>query len=57
MFYKESHILQFRVEAFNALNHPVWSNPNANILSAGFGSITGTAIPMRQMQVALKYVF
>ena len=57
MFYKESHILQFRVEAFNAMNHPVWSNPNANILSAGFGSITGTAIPMRQMQVALKYVF
>ncbi len=57
MFYSERHILQFRAEAFNVLNHPVWSNPNANILSSGFGSITGTTIPMRQMQIALKYTF
>jgi hypothetical protein len=53
----ESHQLQFRAEAFNVLNHPVWANPNGNILSPGFGSITGTAIPMRQIQVALKYLF
>ncbi|MFZ0589126.1 MAG: hypothetical protein WAM39_01465 [Bryobacteraceae bacterium] len=57
MFYSERHILQFRAEAFNVLNHPVWSNPNANILSSGFGSITATTIPMRQMQIALKYTF
>ncbi|MDQ2900495.1 MAG: carboxypeptidase regulatory-like domain-containing protein [Acidobacteriota bacterium] len=68
--YKEGHTLQFRIEAFNVLNHPVWSNPNGNILAgstfpgqpstnahSAFGVITGTAIPMRQVQLALKYFF
>ena len=59
MFYSEHHVLQFRIEAFNVLNHPVWANPNGNILAPGFGTITGTAsgVPMRQLQVALKYNF
>jgi hypothetical protein len=67
MPYREGHTLQFRVEAFNVMNHPVWSNPNGNILAGatfpgqpttsahqGFGVISGTAIPMRQLQLALK---
>lgn len=53
----ENQLLQFRFEAFNVLNHPVWANPNGNILSPSFGAITGTAISMRQIQLALKYVF
>jgi hypothetical protein len=66
----EQHRVQFRFEAFNALNHPVWSAPNGNILAGaafpgqpatnahqGFGVISGTAISMRQLQLALKYVF
>jgi outer membrane receptor protein involved in Fe transport len=53
----ENHRLQFRFEAFNILNHPVWGIPNANVLSAGFGTITGTAVSMRQIQMALKYAF
>ena len=53
----EGHALQFRMEAFNILNHPVWGNPNTNVLSAGFGTITGTAVSMRQVQLALKYKF
>lgn len=70
MPYKEGHTLQFRLEAFNVLNHPVWSAPNGNILAGaafpgqpstnshqGFGIISGTAIPMRQVQIALKYFF
>ena len=57
MPYNEQHLLQFRFEAFNVMNHPVWSNPNGNILSSGFGSINGTAIAMRQIQLALKYAF
>jgi hypothetical protein len=70
MPYKESHTLQFRFEAFNVMNHPVWSAPNGNILAGaafpgqpataahqGFGVINGTAIPMRQLQLALKYFF
>jgi hypothetical protein len=57
MFYKETHQLQFRFEAFNVLNHPVWGIPNASVTSAGFGTITGTAVSMRQLQIALKYSF
>jgi len=72
MPYKESHQLQFRAEAFNLLNRPNWGGPNGNILAGaqtpgqpatyphqGFGTITGLAfgIPMRQLQLGLKYSF
>jgi hypothetical protein len=70
MPYKEGHRLQFRFEAFNVLNHPVWAAPNGNILAGaafpgqpgtnahqGFGVVSGTAIAMRQLQLALKYSF
>jgi len=53
----EHQYLQFRFEAFNMPNHPNWSNPNTNIFSSGFGSIGGTRTNMRQLQLALKYVF
>ena len=64
------HRIQARVEAFNVLNHPVWGAPNGNILAGGafpgapenaahqgFGVITSTALPMRQIQLGLKYTF
>ena len=70
MPYSEHHILQFRLEAFNVLNHPNWAMPNLNILSGatqvgmpatdahqGFGVSTGTATSMRQVQLGLKYSF
>ena len=54
----ERHSLQFRCEAFNIMNHPAWSDPGSNANNAGsFGVITGTRFGMRQMQLALKYVF
>jgi hypothetical protein len=54
----ESQRLEFRWEAFNAANHPVWGTPNTNANApAQFGVITGTRTNMRQMQFALKYVF
>ncbi len=70
MPYKEGHVLEFRFEAFNALNHPNWQMPNLNILAgatvtgktardthSGFGTVTNTSIAMRQIQLGLKYSF
>jgi len=66
----KGHRIQARVEAFNVFNHPVWGAPNANILAGaafpgapanaahqGFGVITTTALPMRQIQLGVKYSF
>jgi len=53
----EGHSLQFRAEAFNVLNHPSWGAPGGNIASANFGVINSTGIPMRQLQMGLKYSF
>lgn len=54
----EKQRLEFRWEAFNIANHPVWGTPNTNVNApAQFGVITGTRTNMRQMQFALKYVF
>jgi hypothetical protein len=56
--FTEQYYLQFRFEAFNALNHPNWGNPSVNITNpASFGSIGGTRGNMRQLQMALKFVF
>ena len=56
----EQHRLQFRFEMFNALNHPVLSNPSgffgASLNSATFGRITNTS-DGRSMQFAIKYIF
>ncbi len=70
MPYRESHQIQFRLEAFNVLNHPNWGMPNLNILSGAafpgqpgtnahqnFGVINGTQTSMRQVQIGLKYSF
>jgi hypothetical protein len=70
MPYKEGHMLQFRFEAFNVLNHPNWQMPSLNILSGatvsgktardahqGFGVVTATSTAMRQIQLGLKYSF
>jgi hypothetical protein len=58
----ERHTLQFRMEMFNAPNHPAWGRPSANWGSqgatpaAGFGRIRSTS-QLRQIQFALKYYF
>jgi hypothetical protein len=72
MPYNEHHQVQFRAEAFNLLNHPNWGGPSGNILQGavspgqpataphvGFGAINSLAfgIPMRQLQLGLKYTF
>jgi hypothetical protein len=52
----ERHSLQFRGEFFNALNHTNFGIPSVTI-GSGFGQITTTATPSRQIQFALKYRF
>jgi len=53
----ENHLLNFRLEAFNASNHPNWNVPSSDARSPStFGVIT-SAKTMRQLQLALKYVF
>ena len=69
----ERQSLQFRFETFNTPNHPalgspitVWNTttqtPAANFgqirdTATGAGFQLGTAYDMRQLQVALKYIF
>jgi carboxypeptidase family protein len=62
--FTENTYLQFRFEAFNATNHPNWGNPNTTITddtryngNGNFGRITGTRGDMRDLQLALKFVF
>ncbi len=70
MPYWENHVLQFRLEAFNLLNHPNWGMPGLNILSGAafagqpgtnahqnFGVVGSTQTNMRQIQLGLKYSF
>ena len=41
---KESVSLQVRADAFNALNHVNYNNPNTNISSPDFGRITSASL-------------
>ena len=57
MFYNENHTVQFRAEAFNALNKPQFANPDANLGDGAFGQVKSTKLPNRELQLALKYTF
>jgi hypothetical protein len=49
--------LQFRVEAFNTFNQPVWDDPNTSVSSPNYGRILGTRKPMRELQLGVKFGF
>jgi hypothetical protein len=54
--------LEYRFEAFNALNHPQFGNPSTNFSAGTFGKITtvataSTATGARVLQMGLKLIF
>ncbi len=60
----ERFALNFRAEAFNLFNHPIYDNPSGNLSSGGFGQITsilntgavGTGTP-RRYEFAMRLDF
>ncbi len=55
--FAESKFLQFRFEAFNFLNHPIWGDPDTYLPDGTFGQIAYTRHDMRELQFSLKLVF
>ena len=51
---REGARLEFRAEAYNALNHPQFSGPKATVNTDNFGKIISQANSPRQVQLALK---
>jgi len=49
--------LQFRLEAFNVFNQPVWNDPDTSVTSANYGRILSTRKSMRELQVGVKFMF
>jgi outer membrane receptor protein involved in Fe transport len=49
--------LEFRIEASNAFNHPVFAAPNTTVDDANFGAITSTSVRPREVQLGLKFNF
>ena len=56
---KEKYTLQFRAEAFNVANTPVFDTPGNNVQSTTFGVVTATAFSPkpRELQMALRLTF
>ncbi|MDE1176694.1 MAG: carboxypeptidase regulatory-like domain-containing protein [Edaphobacter sp.] len=57
MPYADTHSLQIRFEAFNALNTPQFSSPGSSYGASSFGQISSTNIDNRELQLAVKYLF
>lgn len=53
----ERQRFEFRLEAQNAFNHPVFGDPNGSFGSTSFGQITGTKVGNRNVQLGFKYYF
>jgi hypothetical protein len=56
----EGQRFEFRIEAQNAFNHPVFNEPASSFGASNFGQITGTKgsnSGMRQVQLGMKYYF
>jgi hypothetical protein len=54
---REQMNLEFRIEAQNAFNHPVFGTPDTAVDDENFGMITSTAVGPREVQLAFKFNF
>jgi hypothetical protein len=48
---------EFRVEAKNAFNHPVFGTPDTSLGDETFGKITSTSVGPREVQLGFKFNF
>jgi hypothetical protein len=54
----ERNGFEFKVDAYNFINHPNWAGPNLNPTSGQFGEVTSkTTSNPRQLQAGLTYRF
>ena len=50
---RETMNFEFRIEADNALNHPVFGTPNTSVDDDNFGKVTYTSVGPRQVQLGM----
>jgi hypothetical protein len=55
--FREGMSLEFRAEGYNLFNHPQFQFPGSTIGTATAGIISATAVPNRELQMALRLVF
>ena len=55
--YGDKWNLKFRADAYNVLNHPVFTTTDTNITSGTFGKMTDVSVAARVMQLALRLEF
>jgi hypothetical protein len=56
-YIREEMNFEVRLEAQNALNHPVFGTPNTTVDNDSFGKIFYTSVGPRQVQLAFKFNF
>ena len=54
---REGQRMEFRLEATNATNTPIFSDPPSSFGASDFGQINGTKIGARNVQLGFKYYF
>jgi len=54
---KEGQRFEFRLEATNFTNTPIFGDPNTSFGNSNFGSITGVKVGSRNIQLGFKYYF
>ncbi|HZR67289.1 MAG TPA: carboxypeptidase regulatory-like domain-containing protein [Terriglobales bacterium] len=54
---REEMNFEFRIEAQNAFNHPVFGTPDTSVDDGNFGAITSTSVGPRQVQLGFKFNF